>query len=212
MPQESFLLILTQDEIKDDICAASGQIDELGEEMREMRILNKNSKHNLRISRPRYTEQEKLVHELFADNLSPKSIIEHPFNEDLEDVHGSPIDDKAFNTFRDYLVLFRLPAIIRQVKDEFKIDTGKLILRYYWHHDEKKSSTTPSSVQSSVEADNDSASGEDLRPSSSPIEKSNSTIVFSQTAGRSEQSDKTKTGKRRRSTVEKGIRITKKAN
>ncbi|ORE13794.1 hypothetical protein BCV71DRAFT_238974 [Rhizopus microsporus] len=65
----------------------------------------------------------------------------------IEDVHGSPIDDKAFNTFRDYLVLFRLPAIIRQVKDEFKIDT---------------------------EADNDSASGEDLRPSSSPIEKSNS--------------------------------------
>lgn len=43
----------------------------------------------------------------------------------IEDVHGSPIDDKAFNTFRDYLVLFRLPAIIRQVKDEFKIDTGK---------------------------------------------------------------------------------------
>lgn len=124
MPQESFLredtlnwlilaVILTQDEIKDDICAASGQIDELGEEMREMRILNKNSKHNLRsweekmsrwkrklracsivigVSRPRYTEQEKLVHELFADNLSPKSIIEHPFNEDLGRKHQFPWD------------------------------------------------------------------------------------------------------------------------
>ncbi|CEG63432.1 hypothetical protein RMATCC62417_00575 [Rhizopus microsporus] len=44
----------------------------------------------------------------------------------MEDVHDSPIDDKAFNTSHDHLVLFRLPAIIRQVKDEFKTDTAGL--------------------------------------------------------------------------------------
>ncbi|CEG77212.1 hypothetical protein RMATCC62417_12004 [Rhizopus microsporus] len=66
----------------------------------------------------------------------------------MEDVHGSPIDDKTFNTSRDHLVLFRLPAIIRQVRPEFKIDT---------------------------EADNDSASEEqDLHPPSSPVEESDS--------------------------------------
>ncbi|ORE03752.1 hypothetical protein BCV72DRAFT_337767 [Rhizopus microsporus var. microsporus] len=91
-------------------------------------------------SRPRHTEQEKLVHGLFANNLSPKSIIEHPLNEDsnrkhqfswdiyrkpMENVHGSPIGDMTFNAFCDHLKRFRLPAIIRQVKDEFKIEAGK---------------------------------------------------------------------------------------
>ncbi|CEG77213.1 hypothetical protein RMATCC62417_12005 [Rhizopus microsporus] len=59
MSQESFpredilnrlilAVIPTQVEIKDTTRAASDQIAELREEMREMRILNKDSKHNLR--------------------------------------------------------------------------------------------------------------------------------------------------------------------
>lgn len=67
----------------------------------------------IKASRPRNTEQEKLAHDLFADNLPPKPIIEHSFNENssrkrqfswdiyrklMEDVHDSPIDDKTFNT------------------------------------------------------------------------------------------------------------------
>ncbi|CAO3665429.1 unnamed protein product [Rhizopus microsporus] len=89
---------------------------------------------------PRHTEQEKLAHGLFADNLSPKPIIDHPCNKDssrrhqfswdlfrklMEDVYGSSIDDKTFNTARDHLKRFRLPAIIRQDKDEFNIEAGK---------------------------------------------------------------------------------------
>ncbi|KAG1173588.1 hypothetical protein G6F70_006837 [Rhizopus microsporus] len=119
----------------------------------------------------------------------------------IEDVHGSPIDDKAFNTFRDYLVLFRLPAIIRQVKDEFKIDTEVF---YYTKQCTKQKQTTTVLPERTYALR--------LRPSrkATAVEKSDvnlidAAIVFSQTAGRSEQSDKTKTGKRRRSTVEKGM-------
>ncbi|CEG76215.1 hypothetical protein RMATCC62417_11144 [Rhizopus microsporus] len=43
----------------------------------------------------------------------------------MEDIYGSSIDDKTFNTARECLKRFRLPAIIRQVKDEFKIEAGK---------------------------------------------------------------------------------------
>ena len=69
----------------------------------------------IEVSRPRHTQQEKLAYGLFADNLSPKP----------EDIHGSQIDDKTFNTVRDHFTLFRLPATIRQIKDEFKIEAGK---------------------------------------------------------------------------------------
>ncbi|CEG82144.1 hypothetical protein RMATCC62417_16261 [Rhizopus microsporus] len=155
-------VISTQNEIKDAIRAASDHIAELREEMREMRIskqeleaqLEELRKENaqlkaqvgstrssvIEVSRPGHREQENLAHGLFADNLSPKPIIEHPFNEDssrkrqfswdiyrklMEDVYGSPIDDKTFNTACDHLKRFRLLAIIRQVKDEFKIEAGK---------------------------------------------------------------------------------------
>ncbi|CEG74742.1 hypothetical protein RMATCC62417_09903 [Rhizopus microsporus] len=173
MSQESFLredmlnrliltVISTQNEIKDAIRAASGQIADLREEMREMRIskqgleaqLEELRKENaqlkaqveethssvIEVSRPEHTEQENPVYGLFADNLSPKPIIDHPCNEDssrkrqfswdlyrklMEDIYGSSIDDKTFNTAREHLKRFRLPAIIRQVKDEFKIEAGK---------------------------------------------------------------------------------------
>ena len=36
---------------------------------------------------PRHTEQEKLAHGLFADNLSPKPIIDHPCNKDSSRRH-----------------------------------------------------------------------------------------------------------------------------
>ncbi|CEG82183.1 hypothetical protein RMATCC62417_16293 [Rhizopus microsporus] len=146
----------------------------------------------------------------------------------MKDVHGSPIDDKTFNTSRDHLVLFRLPVIIHQVKPEFKIDTtapfiplrtrvsslgARLMFRYYWLRDEKKPSTTSNSVQ---EADDSTSEEQNLHPPSSPIEESDSSeksdvsptdtaTIFSQTAGRYEWSGKTNTGKRSRSSVRKGM-------
>ncbi|CEG75413.1 hypothetical protein RMATCC62417_10457 [Rhizopus microsporus] len=42
-----------------------------------------------------------------------------------ERVYNSPIDDKTFNTARDHLIFFMLPATIRKVKDEFKIEADK---------------------------------------------------------------------------------------
>ncbi|CEI94979.1 hypothetical protein RMCBS344292_09180 [Rhizopus microsporus] len=42
-----------------------------------------------------------------------------------ERVYSNPIDDKTFNTARDHLIFFRLPATIRKVKDEFKIEADK---------------------------------------------------------------------------------------
>ncbi|CAO3659645.1 unnamed protein product [Rhizopus microsporus] len=43
----------------------------------------------------------------------------------MEDVHGSPVNKKTFNAARDYLMLFKLPALIRQIKDEYKFEAGK---------------------------------------------------------------------------------------
>jgi hypothetical protein len=43
----------------------------------------------------------------------------------MENLHGSPIDDKIFNTFCDHFSFFRLPTIIREVKDEPKADAHK---------------------------------------------------------------------------------------
>ncbi|CEI94715.1 hypothetical protein RMCBS344292_08920 [Rhizopus microsporus] len=43
----------------------------------------------------------------------------------MGDVYDDPIDDKTFNATLDHPMLFKLPATIRQVKDEFKIEAGK---------------------------------------------------------------------------------------
>ena len=43
----------------------------------------------------------------------------------MEDVHGSPVNKKTFNAARDHLMLFKLPALIRQIKDEYKFEAGK---------------------------------------------------------------------------------------
>lgn len=43
----------------------------------------------------------------------------------MEDVHGGPANKKTFNTARDHLMLFKLPALIRQIKDEYKFEAGK---------------------------------------------------------------------------------------
>ncbi|KAG1448563.1 hypothetical protein G6F57_016821 [Rhizopus arrhizus] len=43
----------------------------------------------------------------------------------MEDVHGSPVNKKTFNVARDHLMLFKLPALIRQIKDEYKFEAGK---------------------------------------------------------------------------------------
>ncbi|KAG1178561.1 hypothetical protein G6F70_001569 [Rhizopus microsporus] len=223
MTQESFLradmlnrLILT--------------IAELREEMREMRIFKEELEVQLEdaieVSRPRHTQQEKLAYGLFADNLSPKP----------EDIHGSQIDDKTFNTVRDHFTLFRLPATIRQIKDEFKIEAGKPYkaadaqgkLRAVELLEQTAAPFVPLracvgswGARLMLQADNDNAFKEqDLHPPSSSVEESDSSgendinpidaaIVLSQTAGRYEQSGKTKTVKRRISTVEKDRQVTK---
>lgn len=86
-----FTVISKQNEVKDTIRAAFGQIVVLIEEMRqvgEMRILKKNSEHYLRQENtpfkaqvestctsvnqerwPIFAEQEKLAHDLFANNF-----------------------------------------------------------------------------------------------------------------------------------------------
>ncbi|RCH82683.1 hypothetical protein CU097_001614, partial [Rhizopus azygosporus] len=98
------------------------------------------SAKNILNSRPERTEQEKLVHGLFTDNLFPEPFIEHSLDENskgkhqfswdlykkiIEDVHGSPVNKKTFNAARDHLMLFKLPALIRQIKDEYKFEAGK---------------------------------------------------------------------------------------
>ncbi|CEJ01137.1 hypothetical protein RMCBS344292_15173 [Rhizopus microsporus] len=43
----------------------------------------------------------------------------------MEDVYGSPVNKKTFNAAHDHLMLLKLPALIRQIKDEYKFEAGK---------------------------------------------------------------------------------------
>ncbi|RCH88777.1 hypothetical protein CU097_009597 [Rhizopus azygosporus] len=89
---------------------------------------------------PERTEQEKLAHDLFTGNLFSEPFTEHPLDENskrkrqfswdlykkiMEDVYGSPVNKKTFNAAHDHLMLLKLPALIRQIKDEYKFEAGK---------------------------------------------------------------------------------------
>ncbi|KAG1207990.1 hypothetical protein G6F69_007594 [Rhizopus microsporus] len=92
------------------------------------------------VDRPERTEQEKLAHDLFTGNLFSEPFTEHPLDENskrkrqfswdlykkiMEDVYGSPVNKKTFNAAHDHLMLLKLPALIRQIKDEYKFEAGK---------------------------------------------------------------------------------------
>ncbi|CEG64722.1 hypothetical protein RMATCC62417_01648 [Rhizopus microsporus] len=43
----------------------------------------------------------------------------------MKDVHGSLVDNVIFNATRDHITIFRLPALIREVKDKRQTENGK---------------------------------------------------------------------------------------
>ncbi|CEG64678.1 hypothetical protein RMATCC62417_01611 [Rhizopus microsporus] len=116
------------------------QLKELKQENSKLKAQLENVHPSAEVDRPECTEQEKLAHDLFTGNLFPEPFIEHPLDENskrkrqfswdlykkiMEDVHGSPVNKKTFNAARDHLMLFKLPALIRQIKNEYKFEAGK---------------------------------------------------------------------------------------
>lgn len=43
----------------------------------------------------------------------------------MKDVHGSFVDNVIFKATRDHITVFRLPALIRKVKDKRQTENGK---------------------------------------------------------------------------------------
>lgn len=116
------------------------QLKKLKQENSKLKAQLENVHPSAEVDKPERTEQEKLAHDLFTGNLFPEPFIEHPLDENskrkrqfswdlykkiMEDVHGSPVNKKTFNAARDHLMLFKLPALIRQIKDEYKFEAGK---------------------------------------------------------------------------------------
>ncbi|PHZ15089.1 uncharacterized protein RHIMIDRAFT_248312 [Rhizopus microsporus ATCC 52813] len=126
-------------------------------------------------SRPRRTRHGELIQGLFLDKLYPDRSAQHSVIEGIkskrqffwgllrklmEDVHGSPVDNVIFDAARDHITIFRLPALIREVKYKHQIENAiealeeiavpfiplrasvgswgaNLMLRYYWACNEK---------------------------------------------------------------------------
>ncbi|CEG80901.1 hypothetical protein RMATCC62417_15164 [Rhizopus microsporus] len=136
-------IISTQNEIKDaseikELRTAKEEYEERLFEMQQENTKLREQFENILATtadsnRPRRTRHDELSQGLFLNNLYPDRSVQHPviestknkrqFSRDflrklMEDTHGNPVDNVMFNAACDNITIFRLSALIREIKDK----------------------------------------------------------------------------------------------